>query len=147
MQTESIALWAALVGLGAMLLDRRVRGGSGSGGGLSVTGGSVSIDARDSVETRPVWEWIGPAGSFVYPIGQLVGGRPGWDALALRPGWYYDRMFPLDQQITGAGWRPDGQITTQTVNDLWPTYWRRQILTAQEQIVASVVTVPQTIRS
>lgn len=112
-----------------------------------MTGGSVSIDASNPVETRAVWEWIGPSGSFVYPIGVMVGGRPGWDALELRPGWYYDRTFPLDQQMTGAGWRPNGRSTPTTVDDLWPTYWRRQILTAQEQIVASVVTVPQNIRS
>lgn len=112
-----------------------------------MTGGSVSIDASNPVETRAVWEWIGPSGSFWYPTGVSVGGRPGWDALELRPGWYYDRTFPLEQKLTGAGWRPNGPDSPTRVDDLWPTYWRRQILTAQEQIVASVVNVPPNIRS
>lgn len=114
-------------------------------GGLTVTGGSVSIDASNPVETRAVWEWIGPAGSYVWPTGMLAGGKPAWGDLTLRPGAYYDRSFVLDQKITGAEFRPVSGDKPDNLSALWPTWWRRQILTAQEQIVLSVTSVPATL--
>lgn len=114
-------------------------------GGLTVSGGSVSIDASNPVETRAVWEWIGPAGSYVWPTGMLAGGKPAWGDLTLRPGAYYDRSFVLDQKITGADFRPVSGVKPDNLAALWPTWWRRQILTAQEQIVLSVTSVPATL--
>lgn len=139
MDGQSIALWAALVGLAAVMLDRRARGASGSGGGLTVRGADVSIDARNQVESTTVWEWIGPQGDFVWRKG--VNRDGGWDSLALTPGRFYDRKIAFTQsQLTE--FRPVNGARIQD-SALWDTYWRPTILTVQQQLDADVKTVPK----
>lgn len=138
MDGQSIALWSALIGLAAVLLDRRARGASGSGGGLTVRGAEVSIDARNQVESTTVWEWIGPRGDFVWRKG--VNRDGGWDSLALTPGQFYDRKIAFTQSLL-TEFRPVNGSSIQDPS-LWNTYWRPTILTVQQQLDAPVIKVP-----
>ncbi len=138
MDGQSIALWAALVGLAAVLMDRRARGASGSGGGLTVRGADVSIDARNQVESTTVWEWIGPRVDVVWRKG--VNRDGGWDLLALTPGRFYDRKIAFTQSLL-TEFRPVNGSSIQDPS-LWDTYWRPTILTVQQQLDASVIKVP-----
>lgn len=138
MEGQSIALWAALVGLAAVLLDRRARGASGSGGGLTVRGADVSIDARNQVESTTVWEWIGPRGDFTWRKG--VNRDSGWDSLALTPGQFYNRKIAFTQSLL-TEFRPVNGSSIQDPS-LWDTYWRPTILTVQQQLDSPVIKVP-----
>lgn len=123
-------------------------------GGLTVTGGSVSIDASDPVETRAVWQWTGPSITggthWVRYWGEFGGqGVPEGAPIRLINGQFYDRSVAHEQPTPAWQWWTDawGQPPPSNLGAQWPTYWRRVILTAQEQIVLNVVTVPETIRS
>lgn len=144
MDGQSIALWAALVGLAAVLLDRRARGASGSGGGLTVRGADVSIDARNQVETSTVWRYNGPKLSLWYQDGTLApSGRPVWVVFDLVPGKWYDRPIPYlgprGQQFSGAMF-----LSPQTLMEKsqWDILWIPELLTVQEQSDAQVIRIP-----
>lgn len=146
--------WWVVLGLAAMAAWWSGRRRSVIDGGLSVTGGNVSIDASNAVETRPVWLWSGPniAGGTRWnaywgkPDSQ---GVPVGAPIRLINGMYYDRPVSHVQPEPGWSWWTDawGQPAPWDLGELWPTYWRRVILTAQEQIVVNVISVPQTIAS
>lgn len=127
---QDLALWLAIAGLALLMLDPRRR--TSTAGGLSVTGGSVSIDASNPVETRTVWRYDGPAGPYIYDKPPIGGVFPStFEMIYLEPGRLYSKR--VSRQWMG---RFRGIDVTQY--DRW---WVTVIATAQEQQAARCVEV------
>lgn len=145
MDGQSIALWAALVGLAAVLLDRRARGDSGSVGGLTVRGADVSIDASNKVETRTVWQFVGASDGGANPKADTINTTVNWDpvvgeGLRIRAKQLFSGRIRRSALIkpswhSRASW--DAALST-----YYDTWWVPQIVTLGEAIDLHVVEIP-----
>lgn len=149
MDGQSIALWAALVGLAAVLLDRRARGAAGSGGGLTVRGADVSIDASNKVEEAQFWQYNGtPRALWWQDVTPNFDGRPKYLIFDLVPGKWYDMRVPwlgdngeIPIRLGGGGLVPQTKLT----QGEWDALWIPGLLTVQEQNEARVIRTPETL--
>lgn len=127
---QDLALWLALAGLALLMLDPRRT--TSTARGLSVTGGSVSIDASNPVETRTVWRYDGPAGPYIYDKPPIGGVFPStWEIIYLEPGRLYSHRVSRE-------WMGGFKGIDVAQYDRW---WVPVIATAQEQQAARCVEV------
>lgn len=139
---SDLALWAALAGLAALLLDRRRTSSPGSGG-LTVTGGSVEIDASNAVERTTVWQYLGATRTFVWT-------RPGGNARAsgdqetfsLETGAYYEQVISYDVARSYLSTNM-GAVDAAS----WTAMWLPVLATVQEQLEMPVRKVPNNLKS
>lgn len=127
--------------------------GRGGLSALTVTGGTVSIDASDAVEERRVWQYTGETTE----LWQAVNARyQASQRLALVNGALYDvvPVAPIQgEPLPPLKDRPEGLIGIALggfPNGIprvrWLSSWRPVVLTVQEQLAAGVRIVPNTFR-
>jgi hypothetical protein len=143
MPGNDIALWAALVGLAAMIWDRK-RGSSTGSGGLTVTGGSVAIDASNAVETATVYEYIGP--NLCWTFGSMDWTQPK-ETWCLTTGDAYDDRIDYDIAVTEGQWIWVDQKLRQLNRAQWDLYWVPFLASVQDQIDLSVRKIPAALRT
>lgn len=141
MSGSDLALWAALTGLAALLLDRRRSSIPGSGG-LTVTGGSVEIDASNAVEETMVYQYLGTPRTFFWVREGGTRGRfEDWVSFSLSTSAYYDRPIPYDVARSVTGSMPEIDPAA------WAALWVPVLATVQEQLEMPVVKVPNHLKS
>lgn len=142
MSGSDLALWAALTGLAALLLDRRRSSIPGSGG-LTVTGGSVEIDASNAVERTTVWQYLGDPRTFGWlRAGGTKGNVTDWESFKLETGAYYDQFISYDVARSYPSMNM-GAVDAAS----WTAMWVPVLATVQEQLEMPVVKVPNNLKS
>jgi hypothetical protein len=158
---ESIALWAALAGLAALMWDRRGRGQDGTGG-LSVTGGSVSIDASNPVENRTVFQFLGWSYNGITQGTIGLGGKwglepqtgrqaPQWGWIfdvVVRPGDYVSHVPDVSMMSPGPGtdFRRLGSYFQELASNESKTWWVPRTVSLGEAQALSVIEIPEQYR-
>lgn len=147
---NSLTVTIAALALVVAWVFFRGRGGLSA---LTVTGGTVAIDASDAVEERRVWQYTGETTE----LWQATNARIGAGArLALVNGALYDvvPVAPIQgEPLPPLKDRPDGLIGIALggfPNGIprvrWLSSWRPVVLTVQEQLAGAVRIVPNTFR-
>lgn len=147
---NSLTVTIAALALVVAWVFFRGRGGLSA---LTVTGGTVAIDASDAVEERRVWQYTGETTELWQATNVRIGAGA---RLALVNGALYDvvPVAPIQgEPLPPLKDRPEGLIgialggfPSGIPRGRWLSSWRPVVLTVQEQLAGAVRIVPNTFR-